>query len=199
MLQRITEFLASDQRCLGLGPMIESITRPSPQVIFPGSFAPLHAGHRGMAEYAAKQFGVDVQFEISVTNVDKPPLTAETIDSRLQQFHPQQTVWLTKTPRFVEKAFLFPGAIFVLGVDTLCRLLDARYYGSEAAVESSLRQVADQGCRFLVFGRLHDGQFLSPQKLPWPHSLPDMMDIVPEADFRLDISSSEIRELDAGA
>ena len=44
------------------------------RVMFPGAFNPLHDGHRQMAEVAAAIFGQPIEFEISIVNVDKPPL-----------------------------------------------------------------------------------------------------------------------------
>ena len=125
MFERITEFLESAERRMRIGPTSDQ----SPQLLFPGSFHPLHQGHLGMAQYASQRLGVDAEFEISVTNVDKPALSAQTIGSRLRQFDPEQTVWLTKAPRFVDKTAIFPGATFILGADTVQRLVDPKYYG----------------------------------------------------------------------
>ena len=45
-----------------------------PKIVFPGAFHPLHAAHRAMAEIAASRLGAPVDWEISIANVDKPPL-----------------------------------------------------------------------------------------------------------------------------
>ncbi len=68
-----------------------------PALLLPGAFNPPHAGHHEMAAYAATRYGRPVTYELSVTNVDKPPLDFLEIESRLAQL-PEQNVWLTCAP-----------------------------------------------------------------------------------------------------
>ena len=65
----------------------------SGSAIFPGAFHPLHAGHRRMAQIAREWLGMPVQFELSVFNVDKPPLNYWEISDRVQQFDAGETLW----------------------------------------------------------------------------------------------------------
>src|SRR5690606_33574682 len=57
-----------------------------PQAIFPGAFNPLHVGHERLVAAARRILGFDVAYEISVANVDKPPLDYVEIAARLEQF-----------------------------------------------------------------------------------------------------------------
>ena len=151
-----------------------------------------------MAEVAARLLGCRVDFEISITNVDKPPLDFIEIDRRARQFSTAQdvseTVWLSRAPRFVDKAELFPGATFVVGADTIARIGQARYYaGQEAALEEAIARIAASGCRFLVFGRQVEGVFRTLRELPIPPQLAQLCQEVPQAEFRDDISSTQLR------
>jgi nicotinamide mononucleotide (NMN) deamidase PncC len=162
-------------------------------LIFPGAFHPRHAGHRRMVQVAEAMLGRRVEFEISIRNVDKPPLDYTEIHQRLAQFAPGETVWLTRSPTFEEKSQAFPGATFLVGADTLRRIGDPRYYGSQPAMHQALERIAGRGCRFLVFGRLAPRGFVRLADLELPPPLGQISTEVPAEQFREDISSSELR------
>lgn len=170
-------------------------TGHSPPAIFPGAFNPLHDGHRRMAEITEQLLGVPVEFEISIENVEKPPLDFTELEQRAAQFA-GQTLWFTRAATFERKAELFPGATFVVGADTIRRIADPRYYGGNpAAAAAAIARIATAGCRFLVFGRNAEGQFQSLLKLNLPEGLVALSREVPEQAFRADMSSREIRRL----
>lgn len=166
-----------------------------PKVLLPGSFNPLHAGHWRMAAVARELTGVPVAFELSVANVDKPPLPGEEVRHRLRQFGQQADIWLTRAPRFVEKAALFPGVIFVVGADTAVRIIDPRYYeGGEAGMRDALERIANLGCRFLVAGRIDGaGRFVDCEQLAIPPEFAALFTPIPETRFRCDLSSTSLR------
>jgi len=168
--------------------------RPA-RAVFPGAFHPIHAGHRRMAEIARQKLGVPVDFEISILNVDKPPLDFIEIDRRLRQFAPEQVVWLTRQRTFEEKSARFPGVTFVVGTDTLRRIADPRYHGNDpAAWLAAMERIAARRCRFLVFGRQHEGRFLNLDDLNLQPPLRDLCRQVPVEEFRDDISSTALRQ-----
>jgi nicotinic acid mononucleotide adenylyltransferase len=163
-------------------------------VIFPGAFHPLHDGHRKMAHVAADILGKDVEFELSVRNVDKPELNETEVARRVAQFESGQAVWLTRAPTFAEKARIFPEATFIVGTDTLVRIADPHYYGNDPSRrEQALEVIATLECRFLVFGRSGPGGFEVLSDLDLPPQLSRLCQEVPAAQFRADVSSSEIR------
>ena len=95
-----------------------------PQAVLPGSFNPLHAGHRTLAEVVGRRLGCEVAFELSLTNADKPEMAADVLADRLRQFVGVGPVWVTRAAAFENKADLFPAAAFVLGFDTAVRLIE---------------------------------------------------------------------------
>jgi nicotinamide mononucleotide (NMN) deamidase PncC/nicotinic acid mononucleotide adenylyltransferase len=168
-----------------------------PQAVFPGAFNPRHAGHRQMAALAEQIIGAPVAHEISITNVDKPPLDYVELATRLRQFDEStgETVWLTRLPTFAEKAAAFPGATFVVGADTIERIAEPRYYGGNVpAMLRKIEDIATLGCRFLVFGRNINGKFETVTDLNLPPSLATLCSAVPEELFREDISSTALRK-----
>src|SRR5207247_6467224 len=131
------------------------LSAPRPIVLFPGSFNPMHEGHVLLARVAEELRQQPVAFEISVTNVDKPPLAGETVRRRLAQFAWKSPVELTRAPTFVEKSRLFPGATFVVGADTAQRLVAPKYYGDdEVQMHAALEEIANSGASFLVAARI---------------------------------------------
>lgn len=175
-------------------PSAEGVPAPA-QAIFPGAFNPLHIGHQEMVEIASKRLGEPVAFEISIENVDKPPLDYLEIAARVGQFTPKQPCWLTRAPTFVRKSAVFPGATFIVGADTIVRIADPKYYGNDPiARDTALQMIVERGCRFLVFGRTAGGDFRTLDELALPAALRSISTQVPEAEFREDISSTQLRQ-----
>ncbi len=177
------------------------LSAPQPSVLFPGSFNPMHAGHLLLARVAEELRQQPVAFEISVTNVDKPPLSGKTVRRRLAQFAWKWPVELTRAPTFVEKARLFPGTTFVVGADTAERLFGPKYYGDdEARMHAALEEIANCGGSFLVAVRLDAaGHVRALADLPVPRRHADLFTEIPEHRFRVDTSSSEIRARERAA
>ena len=134
-------------------------------------------------------------FEISVTNVDKPPLAGKTVRHRLAQFAWKSPVELTRAPTFVEKSRLFPRTTFVIGADTAERLVAPKYYGDdEVRMHVALEEIANSGGSFLVAVRSDAaGRVRALSDISVPRRYTDLFTEIPEHRFRHDTSSSEVR------
>jgi nicotinic acid mononucleotide adenylyltransferase len=196
---------------------------PPHSLIFPGSFHPPHQGHVSLVKESLKASDCHTAwFELSLTNADKPSLDPDDVVHRLEQFWNLQDMpahWgivLTNAPMFKQKVDLlqplqvsrsYPGGKqqqealnFVIGTDTLVRLLNPKYYND--SMSDMLRILQELPCHFVVGGRL-------AQKTDTPEFITGQSDVdeLPPAlqakftlmpDFRVDVSSTELRKQMSG-
>lgn len=164
-----------------------------PTALLPGSFNPVHHGHWTMAAAASELLGTPVAFELSRVNVDKPELSDEEIARRAAAFAGRADLWVTRAPRFIDKAELFPGTAFVLGADTALRLVDIRYYDGDAQrLAAALDHLALRECRFLVAPRVGAaGELVTLDDLVVGSRWRGMFAALPA--FRVDVSSTQLR------
>lgn len=171
----------------------------TPRYLFPGSYNPRHDGHLKIAQYVRSAFEVELEYELSLANVDKPVLGFPETLHRLFQFIDNDVIWLTESATFAEKSRLFPQTTFVVGVDTIIRVADPKYHSDEAAHREAIQTILAAGCSFLVFGRqlnqdeADSAGFHELDDLTLPVELKEICQQVPAAAFRCDISSTELR------
>ncbi len=121
-----------------------------------------------MLQAAIQSFSENIvfpAFELSVFNVDKPPLDEKLILQRVSQFAGYRNILITNAPTFIvcsltlmpiywtivqEKARLFPGATFVVGYDTAVRIIQKKYYGD--SIEKMKKGITAPSLRNFVDG-----------------------------------------------
>ncbi len=163
------------------------------KLVFSGSFDPCHKNHVFMANYASKKYNSPVHFEISLTNVDKPPIDFISLSQRLDSLRKYKDeafmggVYLTNAPLFLQKADLFLNSTFIIGADTFNRLFDAKYYDGTVDTPAILRDFKEKNVRFMVFRRKSVEMSVNPEVL-------DFCEIIPMEEYEDDgTSSREIR------
>lgn len=154
-------------------------------LMLPGSFNPVHQGHRNLLKVAEEMTGLRGVFELSCANVDKPAIEEPDCLRRASAIK-DVPVALTHAPRFIQKAQLFPKTVFAVGCDTAVRFI--KDYSSE-----DWKAFQSLESRFLVAGRQHGGSFQGLENLNLPQGFEMLFEAVPESKFREDISSTELR------
>lgn len=177
-----------------------SVPHAGPFAIVSGAFHPVHEGHLGLAWVASERTGLPALFELPLVNAEKAPIELLEARRRAHQFAGKGSLALTRSPLFAEKAKLFPGSVFVVGVDTAERILEPRFYdGSFERLVKALEEIEAHGCRFLVAGREgRSGVFRTLDDVKVPEAARAVVERIfeglPEEAFRQDVSSTEIRE-----
>lgn len=183
-------FVAAKHGPVGQFSFLENVQLPRNTLVFPGSFNPLHSGHVELVVAALKLQGAapkgvphcPVVFEIAAVNVDKPPLPTAELMARIEAVLSSPllqaagvvnfAVCITSEPLFLQKSRIFKDCTFVIGADTMSRLINAKYYQTHPETASTaglseqhstlashsmvaaLATIAERGCRFIVGGRV---------------------------------------------
>ena len=88
---------------------------------------------------------------------------------------------------------------FILGWDTAVRLVDPKYYSDDIDfMFSKLCEMSAIGTKFLVAGREKNGVFQAVSDVDIPKGFERLFGGISEDQFRVDISSTELRNKDGG-
>jgi hypothetical protein len=126
-----------DGRILDLHVYAQLQTSQKAISVYPGSFNPLHYGHKDIFEIMSEPVGASYScrytpvFETSITRWGKSSLSLEELEERLKQFVGFAPIIITNLARFVDKTGLlrthFSNIKFQIGVDTLRRMIENDY------------------------------------------------------------------------
>ena len=193
---------------------------PSKYIVFPGSFNPLHQGHEGLADVVQNYIQknktssrnneeVPVFFEISAMHPDKGLLEKQDLLKRIDQFiKKDKNVIISRAPLYVDKARNYPNSILAVGADTMIRILDPKYQKDLLdkdkinSMINDLKIMLNHNVSFIVAGRKDNktNEYLTcnniinnSKKLNISSKLLSIFEELPEEEFRVDISSTEIR------
>lgn len=122
-------------------------------LIYPGSFNKLHYGHLAVANHAEKLKNIECLFEISSNCFDKNGICNQ--DELCNQFDILgRKVTFTKWTSFLQKSLNFPiGANFIVGADTLLRILDPKYYFDSQIEMERCHNIISKRSKFIVYPR----------------------------------------------
>lgn len=172
-----------------------------PIVLLPGSFNPIHAGHVAMVDAVEMHLKESVALNISADAPHKPPIPIPHLLQRVAQIRahtwaegraPLPVLLTGGDPLFVDKAKARPGSTFVIGADTLDRMLDPKWGPSTLEV---LEQLATYRAEFCVFGRDSGGGYRHPSDILMKREVPEALwSMFVWLPGSWDVSSTQIRE-----
>jgi nicotinic acid mononucleotide adenylyltransferase/nicotinamide mononucleotide (NMN) deamidase PncC len=161
---------------------------PAPEKLrlaFPGTFDPPHSGHLGMAVAVEALTGTRPVMWITAEPPHKPPVPFAELLRRARRLHGYDVLFSRGEPLYIDKARRYPGCAFLIGSDSLVRLLDPKW-GLD--VPALVKEFTELGTRFYVTSRVTDGTLLTLGDIP---DAPRHLCI--EVDGRWDVSSTELR------
>lgn len=172
----------------------------SPGVYLPATLNPIHEGHRLMCRVAEERMHSApggarfARYLVSSASPHKGRLSVQEMLKKAGMLRAER--WRNESrmveftydePLFLDKARRRPGSVFLIGADTMARMLEP---GWGLNVADMLSEMKNLGTRFWVMGRKVEDGYLTCRDLevPWPHQ-----NLFEPMEGRLDLSSTELR------
>jgi nicotinic acid mononucleotide adenylyltransferase len=170
---------------------------PTKTIFFPGAFNPPHKAHheaaRAAQEVLLKREGLRrLVFSTTIDPKHKSALIDAEMLQRAKQMKGFDYLLTEGDPLFIIKARRFPGAHFIMGADTMERLLDPKW-GQE--IKSMLDEFKWLQTHFLVPGRVINGKYTTCKDVleTQLRSSIEYWSLFTDVQFRMDLSSTELR------
>lgn len=177
------------------------------RLYLPATLNPIHDGHRFMcraAEESHTRDGIGPVRAIYLVSSSSPHKGRMSVQQMLMtagmlraerwrdEYEPRMVEFTHDEPLFLDKARKRPGSTFIIGADTMQRMLDPQW---GPAIEEMLTEMRNLDVKFLVMGRLVNDQWVTCRdiKVSWPHQL-----LFEPLEGRLDMSSTQIRSQQHG-
>ena len=172
--------------------------------VFCGSFNPLTHGHCKIIQAIYQMYPkASVSLELTILNPDKGFVAAENVWNRFSLISQKElNVLFTQRPLFADKIDFLQDCSFVVGGDTIIRILDLKYYhNSVEQLEQFQTKLNSKEIKFLTFPRFDSKLGVVVDKKLVLEQLDQRINhdswdkmITEVGGFREDISSSEIRD-----
>lgn len=167
------------------------------EVFYSGSFNPIHEAHIAILNKAYKVLNKEIGFELSLSNVDKPPMDFIDINNRTNSLSKFGRVLITNSPKYIDKIKVIKKynpsikeIIFIVGIDTWDRIFDEKYYSNFDEYSDFKNCLIDNKVHFLIFPRNGRNYADIQSNRRFIHFSNNLVDL-----DMMDISSSQIRKL----
>ncbi len=128
--------------------------------IYPGSYNPLHKGHKGIYELL-QRLGYHTVFEISKSRFKKPPYSEKQMALLTSQFRNYADLLISDAPLFSQKRDQLArfNPFWVMGYDTAKRWIEE----NKKVDQVELKKIS--AMKVIFIGRLSDGVYYDPTDL----------------------------------